>query len=171
MLCQLAEQGGPPNAVQPALSSKPHAQVQHRRAAGPGWRVQSGLFGASQAVSMDASTSLRPGDAITMDYGPDKLDSSLLLDYGVVDLNSPQVPTWPGCACTVCQRECFGWHVERAGIAQHQSIVEGHGALLDAVCHSWACPQAPFRQMLAETVMDLAMWTAESVKQIRKLYC
>ena len=66
-------------------------QVQHSRRPGPGWKLQSGLFGGSQAVSLEAGAQLQAGDPVVMDFGPDKLDSSLLLDYGVVDLDSPQV--------------------------------------------------------------------------------
>jgi hypothetical protein len=32
-----------------------------------------------------------------MDYGPGKLDSALLLDYGVLDWANPQVAGWAGC--------------------------------------------------------------------------
>ncbi|KAK9801977.1 hypothetical protein WJX73_005616 [Symbiochloris irregularis] len=64
--------------------------VKHRRAGKSRWKVQSGLFGGSQAVTVDAVSPLEAGEFLAMDFGPDKLDSSLLLDYGVLDASSPQ---------------------------------------------------------------------------------
>lgn len=64
--------------------------MQHRRGAAPAWKLQSGVFGGAQAISLEASTQLQAGEPITMDFGPGKLDSTLLLDYGVLDLAHPQ---------------------------------------------------------------------------------
>ena len=45
------------------------------------------------AVNPEALTSalfLTEGELVTMDFGPSKLDSQLLLDYGVLDVARPQ---------------------------------------------------------------------------------
>ena len=49
------------------------------------------MFGGSQSLSLDTAEPLEAGEVVVMDYGPDKLDSALLLDYGVLDISSPQV--------------------------------------------------------------------------------
>ncbi len=38
---------------------------------------------------------LSAGVALTMDFGPDKTDAQILLDYGVVDDDNPQVSGCP----------------------------------------------------------------------------
>lgn len=56
------------------------------------WKVKSsGVFGKSKVLSVEAVKALRKGEALTMDYGPDKLDNTLLLDYGVLDTYSAKV--------------------------------------------------------------------------------
>lgn len=40
---------------------------------------------------MEAGRDLAAGEAVGMDYGPGKSDTQVLLDYGVLDGNSPQV--------------------------------------------------------------------------------
>jgi hypothetical protein len=49
------------------------------------------VFGRSQLLSVEATKALRKGEGLTMDYGPDKLDNTLLLDYGVLDTRNPKV--------------------------------------------------------------------------------
>jgi hypothetical protein len=44
-----------------------------------------------QALRLEASRQLAPGDVVTMDFGPDKLDSQLALDYGVLDVRNARV--------------------------------------------------------------------------------
>ncbi|EFN56770.1 hypothetical protein CHLNCDRAFT_8187, partial [Chlorella variabilis] len=60
-----------------------------------GWQLKQtgGLFGAgsTQALVMEASGSMAAGDAIAMDFGPQKSDGQLLVDHGVIDplVNQP----------------------------------------------------------------------------------
>lgn len=49
-----------------------------------------GLLG-SRVLSVEAARPVRKGEAISMDYGPDKLDNTLLLDYGVLDTTGAKV--------------------------------------------------------------------------------
>jgi hypothetical protein len=42
-------------------------------------------------LAVEASKALRKGEGLTLDYGPDKLDNTLLLDYGVLDTRNPKV--------------------------------------------------------------------------------
>jgi hypothetical protein len=56
------------------------------------WRAkQQGLFGRGQSLVVEATRAIRKGEELSMDYGPGKLDSGLLLDYGVLDTTWPQV--------------------------------------------------------------------------------
>ena len=70
-------------------------QVQHRRRRSQGWKLQSsGLgFGKSQTLSLAADRRLEAGELVTMDFDADRVDSQILLDYGVLDTDSPQVRT------------------------------------------------------------------------------
>ncbi|KIZ00282.1 rubisco large subunit N-methyltransferase [Monoraphidium neglectum] len=66
-------------------------QLPHRRAANCVWRAkQQGLFGRGQSLVVEATRAIRKGEELSMDYGPGKLDSGLLLDYGVLDTTWPQ---------------------------------------------------------------------------------
>jgi hypothetical protein len=76
-------------------------QLPHKRNGNTSWRLKSsGMFAKSQVLSVESSKALRKGEGLTMDYGPDRLDNSLLLDYGVLDTTSPKV-----CAVRVCPAE------------------------------------------------------------------
>ena len=68
-------------------------QVQHRRRRSQGWKVQSGGlgFGKSQTLGLAADRQLEAGEVVAMDYDADRVDSQILLDYGVLDTDSPQV--------------------------------------------------------------------------------
>lgn len=55
------------------------------------------MFGRSQLLSVEATKALRKGEALSMDYGTDKLDNTLLLDYGVLDTASAQVSSFAPC--------------------------------------------------------------------------
>ena len=68
-------------------------QVQHRRGRSQGWKLQSGGlgFGKSQALSLAADRRLEAGEAVIMDFDAGRVDSQILLDYGVLDSDSPQV--------------------------------------------------------------------------------
>ena len=70
-------------------------QVQHRRGRSQGWKLQSGGmgFGKSQALSLAADRQLEAGEVVTMNFDAERVDSQILLDYGVVDTDSPQVRT------------------------------------------------------------------------------
>lgn len=43
---------------------------------------------------MEATRAVRKGEAVVMDYGPEKLDNALLLDHGVLDASSAKVGGW-----------------------------------------------------------------------------
>lgn len=45
----------------------------------------------TQVCGVEAVRAVRKGEALSMDYGPDKLDNTLLLDYGVLDTASAKV--------------------------------------------------------------------------------
>ena len=47
-------------------------------------------WGLLQAASLEAERDYSAGEHVAMDYGAGKLDSQVLLDHGVVDLDSPQ---------------------------------------------------------------------------------
>ena len=68
-------------------------QVQHRRGRSQGWKLQAGGlgFGKSQALSLTADRRLEAGEVVTMDFDAGRVDSQILLDYGVLDSDSPQV--------------------------------------------------------------------------------
>lgn len=51
----------------------------------------AGLFGKGKVLAVEATRAVRKGEAISMDYGPDKLDNSVLLDHGVMDARNPKV--------------------------------------------------------------------------------
>ena len=67
-------------------------QVQHERRVTGEWRIDSGgLFGGAQTLRFDAGRKYAQGELVTLDFGPGKLDSQLLLDYGVLNTAQPQV--------------------------------------------------------------------------------
>jgi hypothetical protein len=67
-------------------------QVPHKRGGNTVWKVKSsGVFGRSQVLSVESTKALRKGEALSMDYGPGKLDNTLLLDHGVLDTASAKV--------------------------------------------------------------------------------
>ena len=59
-------------------------QVQHRRGAA-GWKLQTGMFKTAQSVVLEAERAYREAEPVTIDFGPKRLDSQILLDYGVLD--------------------------------------------------------------------------------------
>jgi hypothetical protein len=74
-------------------------QVRHRRGPGVRWAPQAagGLFSKDQALILEAQRSFEPGEVVAMDYGQaeaedqPKLDSQVLLDYGVLDADNAEV--------------------------------------------------------------------------------
>lgn len=67
-------------------------QVEHERVAAGEWRIDGGgLFSGAQSLRFDAGRRFSEGERVTADYGADKLDSQLLLDYGVLDISNPEV--------------------------------------------------------------------------------
>ena len=50
------------------------------------WSLSQGGFGRGEkALVVEAQRDYAAGEAVTMDYGPSKLDADLLLNYGVLD--------------------------------------------------------------------------------------
>lgn len=68
-------------------------QIQHSRSGNCKWKVQQAGFGRQQKLSLESITSLGAGDTLSMDFGADKIDTQILLDYGILDSASPQVTT------------------------------------------------------------------------------
>jgi [ribulose-bisphosphate carboxylase]-lysine N-methyltransferase len=82
--------------------------VPHKRGGNTVWKVKSsGVFGRSQVLSVESTKALRKGEALSMDYGPDKLDNTLLLDHGVLDTATAKVGGGGGTTIPVVQ-ECVG---------------------------------------------------------------
>ena len=68
------------------------AQVQHSRSGNCQWKVQQAGFGQKrQKLSLESTASLSTGESLSMDYGSDKTDTQILLDYGTMDTDNPQV--------------------------------------------------------------------------------
>lgn len=67
------------------------AQVQHARDGSTQWKLQPAGFGKRLSLLVESKQELRAGAPLTMDFGPDKTDAQLLLDYGVLDADNPQV--------------------------------------------------------------------------------
>lgn len=66
-------------------------QVQHARDGNAQWKVQEAGFGKRRSLLVESKRELRAGAPLTMDFGADKTDAQLLLDYGVLDSDNPQV--------------------------------------------------------------------------------
>jgi hypothetical protein len=67
-------------------------QLPHRRNANAAWKLKSaGLFGKGKVLAVEATRAVRKGEAVVVDYGPEKLDNALLLDHGVLDASSAKV--------------------------------------------------------------------------------
>ena len=98
------------------LTARSHAtmpspvQVQHARDGNAQWKLQPAGFGKRQSLLVESKKELRAGASLTMDFGVDKTDAQLLLDYGVLDSDSPKVSLlswhlhmhWTGFACCKC---------------------------------------------------------------------
>jgi [ribulose-bisphosphate carboxylase]-lysine N-methyltransferase len=67
-------------------------QLPHRRYANAAWKLKSaGLFGKGKVLAVETMRAVRKGEALVMDYGPEKLDNALLLDHGVLDASGAKV--------------------------------------------------------------------------------
>lgn len=83
-------------------------QVQHARDGNAQWKVQEAGFGKRRSLLVESKKELRAGVPLTMDFGADKTDAQLLLDYGVLDTDNPQVSLlsrhpaihWTACSVT-----------------------------------------------------------------------
>ena len=65
--------------------------TQHARAptAGVYWSLKSaGLFGGKRALAVEAERALKQGEPVAMDFGPNRTEGQILLDYGVTDVIS-----------------------------------------------------------------------------------
>ena len=82
-------------------------QVRHQRGVNAKWRVQTNVLSRGQTLTMEAGVSLQPGQPLTTDFGPERPDASLLLDYGVLDHERPAVRSWP--ACRACPVHICSW--------------------------------------------------------------
>lgn len=93
------------------------------------WKLQSGMFGAGQSLVLEAGSPLQQGDVVSMDFGPSKLDSALLLDYGVLDADQPQVRAFNPMSSVWNDMACPG--------LQACGIVDGGGGALAYLCSKW----------------------------------
>lgn len=74
-------------------------QVQHARDGNAQWKLQPAGFGKRQSLLVESKRDFRAGVPLTMDFGVDKTDAQLLLDYGVLDTDNPQVSLLSGHLC------------------------------------------------------------------------
>lgn len=66
-------------------------QVQHSRRGGVVSKLETGRFGGGRALKLSAAGQLPGGSALEADLGAERLDNQILLDYGVLDEERPQV--------------------------------------------------------------------------------
>jgi [ribulose-bisphosphate carboxylase]-lysine N-methyltransferase len=60
--------------------------VQHRRAPNVKWALKAaGLFGGGQSLAVEAEVAIAEGVAMAANFGENRTDGQLLLDYGVLD--------------------------------------------------------------------------------------
>lgn len=66
-------------------------QVQHSRRGGVASKLETGRLRGGRALKLSAAGQLAGGSALEADLGPERLDNQILLDYGVLDEDRPQV--------------------------------------------------------------------------------
>lgn len=82
-------------------------QVQHARDGNAQWKLQPAGFGKRRSLLVESKKELRTGARLTMDFGVDKTDAQILLDYGVLDSDSPQVRLAEQAPTHALDRICF----------------------------------------------------------------
>ncbi|WIA29476.1 hypothetical protein OEZ86_011977 [Tetradesmus obliquus] len=103
-----------PVALVPLADALPH-----RRNANAAWKLKSaGLFGKGKVLSVEATRAVRKGEAVVMDYGPEKLDNALLLDHGVLDASSAK----GGYSLTLTLPEDDRYFADKADILERNGL-------------------------------------------------
>jgi len=94
---------------------------------------------------VESKTELAAGVPLTMDFGPDKTDAQLLLDYGVLDDDNPKVshiaqivPMMSVIACYVVMTH--GQHPAVTG----QQLCPSYKLLTPADCTQMHCTQMQY---------------------------
>ncbi len=94
---------------------------------------------------MESKTELAAGVPLTMDFGPDKTDAQLLLDYGVLDDDNPKVSHMAQIVSMMSVIACYmvmthGRHNAGAG----QQICPSCNVLTPADCTQMHCNQLQY---------------------------
>jgi len=94
--------------------------VQHRSQANSSWKVKSGgLFGSGGLqLVVEATQAIHKGETVSLNYGPDKLDNTILLDYGVLDSVNPQ----PGYSLSLSIPEDDRWYDDKVDVLERNGL-------------------------------------------------
>ncbi|MEW5304886.1 MAG: hypothetical protein WDW36_007463 [Sanguina aurantia] len=68
-------------------------QVRHARGGNSRYTARSvglSFLGGGRTLNVEATRTLRKGEEVTIDYAPEKLDGSVMLDFGVLDAARPR---------------------------------------------------------------------------------
>jgi hypothetical protein len=66
-------------------------QLQHSRSGAVTSKLETGRFGGARSLKLSSNGQLAAGSVASADLEPERLDNQMLLDYGVLDEDSPQV--------------------------------------------------------------------------------
>ncbi|KXZ52475.1 hypothetical protein GPECTOR_9g519 [Gonium pectorale] len=113
--------------------------VSHRRSGNTKLVVRSaGLFGRGQVAVVEATRPIRKGEALSMDFAPDRLDGPVLLDYGAMDAASPK----PGYSLTLTMPDSDRFFDDKI------DILESNG-LRQSMTYSLTPDEQPGPEMMA----------------------
>lgn len=65
-------------------------QLQHSRSGAVSSKLESNRFGGARSLKLSCNGQLAAGSVASADLEPERLDNQMLLDYGVLDEDSPQ---------------------------------------------------------------------------------
>ena len=66
-------------------------QLQHSRRGGVSTKLGTARFGGARSLKLSSDAQLAAGSVAAADLEPERLDNQILLDYGVLDQENPQV--------------------------------------------------------------------------------
>jgi hypothetical protein len=66
-------------------------QLQHSRSGSITSKLEAARFGGARSLKLSCNGQLAAGSVASADLEPERLDNQMLLDYGVLDEDSPQV--------------------------------------------------------------------------------
>lgn len=84
----------------------------HKRDGNAAWKLRksAGLFGGGgPTLEVEATRAVRKGEAISMDFGPSKMDGAVLLDHGVLDAATARVGMGTGHGLVLAVYEGGAW--------------------------------------------------------------